>query len=144
MAKQQTHDASDREDKIVMGSEKSFGIVFAVVFMIVALWPLMGGGAIRLWAVAVAAVFLGLGYLYPRALRPLNILWFKFGLLLGRIMTPIVMGFLFVVTFIPIGLMVRGIAKKDLLRLKMEPDSQSYWIKRTPPGPEPETMENQF
>ncbi|MEM1045377.1 MAG: SxtJ family membrane protein [Pseudomonadota bacterium] len=144
MAKPQTHDASDREDKIVMGSEKSFGIVFAVVFMIVALWPLWGGGAVRLWAVAIAATFLILGFVFPRALRPLNILWFKFGLLLGRIMTPIVMGFLFLVTFIPIGLILRGIAKKDLLRLKMEPESTSYWIKRTPPGPEPDTMENQF
>lgn len=144
MATGQTHETSAHNDDIKMGSERSFGIVFGVVFLLIALFPLWKGGDVRLWALAVSAVFVALAFIYPKILSPLNKLWFKFGLLLGKIMTPIVMGFLFVVTFVPMGLIVRFIAKKDLLRLKLEPASDSYWIKRDPPGPEPSTMERQF
>ena len=144
MASGQTHETSAHNDEIKMGSERSFGIVFGVVFLIIALLPLWKGADIRLWALAVGAVFGVLAFIYPSILRPLNILWFKFGLLLGKIMTPIVMGILFFGTFLPMGLIVRGLMKKDLLRLKLEPDSDSYWIKRDPPGPDPSTMKQQF
>lgn len=144
MASGQTHETSGHNDDIKMGSERGFGIVFGVVFLIIALFPLWRGGEIRLWAAGISAVFFALAFIYPSAMRPLNVLWFKFGLLLGKIMTPIVMGFLFFVTFVPMGFIVRFIAKKDLLRLKLEPDSASYWIKRDPPGPEPSSMKNQF
>ena len=144
MAKGQTHETTAHNDDIKMGSERGFGIVFGVVFLIIALWPLWKGGEVRLWAIGVGAVFLVLAFVYPVILRPLNRVWFKFGLLLGKIMTPIVMGFLFLVTFVPMAFIVRVIAKKDLLRLKLEPESASYWIQRTPPGPEPSSMKNQF
>ena len=144
MAKGQTHETSAHNADIKMGSERGFGIVFGVVFLIIALLPLWKGADIRLWALGVSAVFFAVAFIFPRILRPLNLLWFKFGLLLGKIMTPIVMGFLFIVTFVPMGLIVRYIAKKDLLRLKLEPDSESYWIKRDPPGPEPASMKFQF
>lgn len=144
MAKAQTHESSDREEKIKMGSEKGFGIVFGVVFLIIALWPLLHGNDVRIWSIVISAIFFGLAFTIPHVMRPLNIVWFKFGMLLAIIMTPIVMGLLYVVTFIPIGLIMQYIARKDLLRLKLDPGADSYWIKRSPPGPEPETMKNQF
>lgn len=138
------HEAMDRADQVKMGSERGFGLVFAAVFAIVGLWPLFSGGPIRWWAMAVAAVFLVLAFVLPAILRPLNVVWFRFGMVLSRIMTPVVMGVLFVVTFVPMGVIMRTIGGKDLLRLKLEPDTRSYWIRRDPPGPEPQSMKNQF
>ena len=90
--------------EVKMGSERGFGIVFAIVFLIIALFPLLGDGGVRLWSVGVAAVFGGLAFLAPKVLTPLNRLWFKFGMLLSRIVSPIVMGILFFVTVTPTGL----------------------------------------
>jgi len=133
---------TDGFTKIQMGSERGFGLVMAVVFAIVGLLPLIGGGGLRLWALAVGLVFLGLALLYPRALRRLNILWFKFGLLLGRIVTPVVMTVLFVVTVVPTGLIMRALGK-DGLRLKRQ-GGNSHWITRPEPGPKKGSMRDQF
>ena len=139
-----THEAGGHSGDVKMGSERGFGIVFCVVFLVIGLFPLISGNQVRWWSIAIAAVFLVLAYVRPSLLRPLNVLWFKFGMLLSKIMTPIVMGLLFVITFVPMGLIVRYIARADLLRLKLDPEADSYWIRRTPPGPEPSSMKNQF
>jgi hypothetical protein len=144
LAKGRTHESTDHRDQVKMGSERSFGIVFATVFLVVALWPLTGGNPVRWWSLGLSAVFVLLAFAWPVVLRPLNVVWFKFGMLLSKIMTPLVMGLLFVVTFVPMGLIARYVARADLLRLKLEPDSDSYWIRRSPPGPDPSTMKNQF
>ena len=139
----QMHEDFDRHGDVKVGSERGFGVVFAVVFAVVALWPLMDGAPVRLWAAVVAAVFLGLGFLVPRALRPLNLLWFRFGMVLYKVVNPLVMALLFFTTVMPIGLLMRLVGK-DPLRLRPDPEADSYWIERDPAGPEPETMKNQF
>lgn len=137
------HEDLTRQDDIKVGSERGFGIVFAVVFLIVGLWPLLDGSTPRWWAMAIAATFLAAGYLFPVLLRPLNIVWFKIGMLMFKVVNPLTMALLFVTTIIPIGLLMRAFGK-DVLRLKLEPDTQSYWIERDPPGPAPESMKDQF
>lgn len=137
------HEDYGRDDDVTMGSEKGFGIVFAVVFAIIAVFPLLGGGTVLVWAVAVAGVFLVCGFFAPAVLRPLNKLWFKFGLLLHKIISPVIMGLLFFVTVTPIALIMR-VAGKDPLRLKLDANATTYWIERDPPGPEPDSMKNQF
>jgi hypothetical protein len=138
-------------DDVKMGSERSFGLVFAFVFTVVGLWPTfriatlpaVSLGSARLWALAVAAIFLLAAFAAPSILRPLNTLWFKFGLLLGRVMNPLVMGVIFFLVFVPFGLVMR-LFGKDLLRLRLDREAPSYWIRRTPPGPAPGTMRNQY
>mgnify|MGYP001806346441 CR=1 FL=1 len=125
------------------GSERSFGIVFAVVFAIVGSWPLKDGGDIRPWALALAIVFLIAALAAPRVLKPLNLLWFRFGLLPHKIMTPLIMGLLFFLTVTPVGLLMRATGK-DPMRLRRDPAAASYWIVRDPPGPRPDSMKNQF
>ena len=132
-----------RDEDVKVGSERSFGLVFAAVFAIIGLWPLVGGEIVRFWALGVAGGFLAVGLVYPRALRPLNLIWFRFGLLLHKIVNPLIMGLLFYVTIMPIGLIMRALGK-DPLHRRFDPDADSYWVQRTPPGPAPETMKNQF
>ena len=128
---------------VKMGSERGFGIVFAIVFLIIALFPLLGDGGVRLWSVGVAAVFGGLAFLAPKFLAPLNRLWFRFGMLLSRIVSPIVMGILFFVTVTPTGLIMRA-RGKDLLRQKLDPDAETYWIEVDPEMAAQSSMKNQF
>jgi hypothetical protein len=129
--------------KVEMGSDRSFGLVFAVVFAIVALLPLKSGGEVRVWAAAVAAAFLLVSFTYPKALKPLNKAWFLVGLALHHVVTPVVMGLLFFVTVTPMALVMRA-AGKDPLRLKRDDAAASYWIMREPPGPAPDSMRRQF
>lgn len=113
-----------------MGSERSFGIVFAIVFAIIALWPLVfHGGGIRLWAAAIAVAFLVIGFAAPHLLKPLNRLWFLFGLLLSKIISPIVMGIIFFVTVTPIGL-IRRMKNPDPLNQNFDSAAESYWLVR--------------
>lgn len=137
------HENLNRREDIKAGSERGFGIVFAVVFVIVGCWPLLDGLMPRWWAIAIAAAFLIAGYLFPVVLRPLNIVWFKIGMLMYKVVNPLTMALLFVTTIIPTGLLMR-VFGKDPLRLKIDRDAASYWIERDPPGPEPESMKNQF
>lgn len=137
------HEDLRREHEVKRSNERSFGIVFAVVFAVVGLWPLLSGKVPRGWALGLAAVFLLLGLFWQAPLRPLNRLWLRFGLLLHAVVNPLIMALLFYVTVVPVGLLMRLLGK-DLLRLKRDSKISSYWIMRTPPGPAPETMTNQF
>ena len=126
-------------DDVKISSNRSFGIVFFVVFLIIALFPLINDGNIRLWSLFVSLAFLVLGLLNSKFLSPLNKIWFKFGLFLGKIISPIVMGLIFFIVVTPIGILMR-ILKKDLLNLKMN-NNKSYWIEKS--GPKSK-MRNQF
>lgn len=124
-------------------SDRSFGVVFTIVFLIVALWPLPAGGAVRLWALAIAALFALASLLRPRTLAPLNRAWTRLGLLMHRVVNPIVLGLIFAITIVPTGLVFR-LLRKDPLRLRRDPAADSYWIRREPPGPAPKSMQRQF
>ena len=126
-------------NKIKVGSNKSFGIVFFIFFLIVALYPLVNEESIRIWAVILSVIFLILGLINSRALTPLNILWFKFGILLGKIISPIVMGLVFFLVVTPTGIIMR-LLKKDLLKLKKN-KLNTYWINRSESKSD---MKNQF
>ena len=125
--------------KIKVGSNKSFGIVFCVFFLIVSLYPLINGENIRLWSLFLSVIFLILGLLNSRILTPLNILWFKFGIFLGTFVSPIVMGLVFFLVVTPTGLIMR-MFKKDLLKLKKN-ELNTYWINRSESKSD---MKNQF
>lgn len=137
------HEDLTREEHVEGSSDRSFGIVFAAVFLIIAAWPLWSGGRLRWWSVAVAAAFAVVAVVAPQLLAWPNRLWLKFGLLLGRIVSPIALGILFYVVFMPIGLLMRALGK-DPLRLKRDEAAATYWIRREPPGPPPTSMTNQF
>ena len=126
-------------DDIKISSNKSFGIVFFIVFFLIALYPLLNGQEIRLWALIISAVFLILGLLKSKLLTPLNKLWFRFGIFLGKIISPIIMGFIFFLVVTPIGLIMRLLGK-DVLNLKYNKE-RSYWIEKD--GPKSK-MKNQF
>ena len=111
-----------------ISSNKSFGILFCVVFAIVALWPIMKGGSLRIWPIPISLIFLTLGLLNSKLLNPLNLAWIKFGELLGKIIAPIIMAIIYFIIVTPIGLFMRLIGK-DLLNIKFTKDN-SYWIKR--------------
>ncbi len=140
---QMTHESFSHNETLLPGSERSFGIVMAIVLALIALVNYWHDGRIWLWMAGIAAVFLTAAFVLPAALKPLNWIWFRFGLLLHAVVNPIVLGFMFYLTILPTGLVMRALGK-DLLRLKREPDSDSYWIVRQPPGPAPETMKDQF
>jgi hypothetical protein len=122
------------------GSEKSFGVVFSVVFLIVALYPLTSSEDFRVWALAVSAIFLLLAYITPKALSLPNRLWFKFGILIGSIVAPIVMTLVYYITIFPTGLVMRLLGK-DLLKQELDKNAKSYWIERSEPMG---SMKNQF
>jgi hypothetical protein len=138
-----THEDFSRQEEITPSSDRSFGLVIASVLLIVAFWPLVHAEPVRWWGLGMAAVFAVLALLWTAALAPLNKLWTKLGLLLYRIVSPIVLGLLFYLTVTPIALLMRLLGK-DPLRLRRDPDGASYWIIRTSPGPAPESMKNQF
>jgi hypothetical protein len=143
MAIQQTHESYSRDESNVPGSERSFGFVMAVAFALLAALNLWHAGRVWPWTGGVAISFFVTAWLYPRVLRPFNWIWFKFGLLLHKIVSPLIMAILFYVTILPIGLILRALGK-DMLRLRREPARNSYWLDRRPPGPLPETMKDQF
>lgn len=128
---------------IEVGSNRSFGLVFFAVFLLIGLYPLLGGAPVRLWSLIIAGVFLFFAFFFSSVLKPLNILWFRFGMLLSKVVNPIVMFVIYALTIVPFGLGARVLGK-DLLRIKLDSDQESYWIKRDPPGPEPESLKNQF
>ena len=130
--------------EVEMGSEKSFGLVFAVVFAIIALWPtVFHGNSPRIWALIVAAIFLVLAFVAPQVLKPLNKLWFKFGMLLSKIMAPIVMGIIFFITVTPIGL-IRRMKNPDPLNQKFDAEADTYWIARDEEMAKQTSMRKQF
>ena len=139
----QLHEDIRREHEVVASSDRNFGLTFAGFFAILAglgfwrggeRWPYWLGAAV---AVALAALAL------PKLLAPFNKAWTKLGLLLFKVVSPVVMVILYATTIVPIGLIRRALGS-DSLRLRFEPDAPSYWIPRDPPGPAPESMKNQF
>lgn len=123
-------------------SNRSFGLVFCGFFALVAVFPLLSGGSVRNWSAIVSAFFAVAAFLFPSALAPLNRLWMRFGALLHRIVSPIVLAVLFFVVITPFGVVMRILGKVPL-KLRYEP-VQTYWIDRDPPGPKPESLNNQF
>ena len=126
-------------DDIKISSNRSFGIVFFVVFLLIAFYPFMYGGEVRIWSVLISLIFLILGLFNSKFLTPLNKLWFRFGIILGKIISPIVMGIIFFLVVTPTGFIMRLLGK-DVLNLKYS-DHKSYWIEKT--GPKSK-MKNQF
>ena len=139
------HEDFTRKETVQGSSDRSFGFVMAAFFALLALFPLLHGplSSIRWWALVVAAAFLALALLWPAPLRPLNRAWLKLGLLLSKIVSPIVMMVLFYATVTPIGVLMRWTGK-DPLRLRRDATATSYWIPREPPGPAPNSMKQQF
>ena len=125
--------------EIKISSNRSFGIVFFVVFLLVALYPLLEGSDLRIWSLIISFIFFALGLINSNLLTPLNKLWFKFGLFLGNFISPIVMGIVFFFVVTPIGIMMR-ISGKDLLNLKKK-NKKTHWIEKT--GTKSK-MKNQF
>ncbi len=124
-------------------TDRSFGIVFAIMFVVIALWPLARHGGVRIWAFCVAGAFLAAAFSRPSVLHPLNRVWTAFALLLNRIVAPVAMGAMFFLVITPVAV-IRRLLGKDPLRLRADPDASTYWIPRPPRGQEQGTMENQF
>src|SRR5436190_5957022 len=121
------------------GSERAFGLVFAGVFLLVALWPLLDRASPRLWAFAVSAVFALCAWLAPQVLAPLNRFWFRFGELLHRIVSPIALGVIFFGVITPYAVVMRLFGRDELL-LRKGSARPSYWVRREPPGPPPDSF----
>ncbi len=124
---------------VKISSNRSFGVVFFVVFLLIALYPVINNEEIRVWSLIVSLIFLVLGLLNSKILNPLNQIWFKFGVLLGRIISPFIMAIIFFFVVTPIGLIMRTLGK-DILNLRYN-TKKTYWIEKT--GPKSK-MKNQF
>ena len=115
-------------EDIKLGSNRSFGIVFFIVFLLISLYPLLNNEHIKIWSLIISLIFLALGLLNSKFLTPLNKIWFKFGLFLGKLISPLIMGIIFFLIVTPIGLLMRMLGK-DLLNLKFN-SKKSYWIEK--------------
>lgn len=138
-----SHEDLTREHRVDGSSDRSFGIVFAVVFVAIGTWPILSAAAPRWWAFTIAALIGLIALLRPALLAWFNRQWGRFGILLGRIVSPIALGLLFYGVLTPVGILVR-LAGKDPLRLRRDTAAGSYWRPRVPPGPPPDSMTNQF
>ena len=116
------------QQKIKLPSNRNFGIVFSIVFLIIALWPLLSQNDIRIWSLIIAGIFLVLGLINSKLLLPLNKIWFKFGIFLGNFIAPIVMGIIYFMVVTPTGLIMKMLGK-DLLNLKKN-NKDTYWIEK--------------
>ena len=126
-------------DDIEIGSNRSFGIVFFIVFLVIAIYPLINNGELRLWSLIISLIFLFLGLVNSKILNPLNKIWFRFGIFLGKVISPLIMGIIFFLVVTPIGILMR-LLNKDLLNLKFK-NTGSYWIEKTE---QKSKMKNQF
>lgn len=141
--KLETHEHLAVNTDIKGSSNRAFGVVFVVVFLIVGFWPLLEDQAPRIWALIIATSLSIFAVFFPSLLAPFNLIWMKFGLLLHRIVNPIVMGLIFFLTVMPTGLIMRAL-RKDPLSVKLDKSLKTYWIVRNPPGPEAGSMNDQF
>ena len=139
----QTHEDLSRAQTVKKSSDRFFGLTFFAVCLIIALWPLLSRGSIQPIALGLALAFLAVSLIVPKWLAPLNRLWLKFGELLHRITSPIILGIMFFGVITPVGWLMRR-AGKDLLRMKFDREAPSYWIKREPPGPDKTSLKRQF
>ena len=138
-----THEDLRRTQEIEGSSDRGFGLVFTVVFVIIACWPLIHGESPRWWSFGVAGVLAAIAVFRPTVLACPNALWTKFGVFLGNVVGPIAVGMLFYGVVTPLGVVMR-LTGKDPLRLKLDRGADSYWVLREPPGPPPKSMKNQF
>ena len=139
-----THEDVTRAHTVTVGSDRSFGLVFTAFCAIVGGVQLWHGSSTAGWGwMLAAAVFAAFSLVYSRALLPLNILWFRFGMLLHRIVSPVILGIMFFAVFTPIGWIMR-LAGKRPLNLAYDEQAESYWIHRRPPGPPPGSFDRQF
>ncbi len=137
------HESAGHDEEIVPGSNRSFGLIVGGILFAIGAYQYYRGYSLAPWFAAPGGVLIVLGLVWPSILAYPNLLWTKLGILLGRIVTPIVMFLVYAVTVVPIGLMMR-VSGKNLLTLKADQTSESYWIERTPPGPPPESLKDQF
>ena len=128
-----------KQTSIEISSNKSFGIVFFVVFLLIGIYPILNDNNLRLWSLILSIIFLILGIMNSKILTPLNLIWFKFGILLGKIVSPLIMSIIFFFVVTPIGFFMR-LLKKDLLNLKLN-NAKTYWIEKSDPKSK---MKNQF
>lgn len=144
MAKSGTgHEDLSRNEEIKVGADRTFGFVFAAFCAIVAGFMLWEGRPAFWGWIGTASVFAVLATFLSGALHPLNVLWFKFGMLLHHIINPVVLGLMYFLVFTPTGLWMRMVGKRPL-NLRFEPGAKSYWVHRQPPGPPPDSYNNQF
>lgn len=137
------HETLQRDEAVPLSSNRFFGLLFVVVFLLVGLLPLFSHGSIRLWSLVVSGAFLLVALIAPSALAPLNRLWMRFGMLLHKIVSPLVLGIMFFGVITPMGIVMR-LMGKDLLRLSADPNAPTYWVRRTPPGPAADSFKHQF
>jgi predicted membrane metal-binding protein len=137
------HENLKRDEPGLGSSDRNFGFVFAAVFLLIGAAPLLLQGRIRWWALPVSALFAIVAATAPALLAPLNRLWARFGALLHRVVSPVVLGVMFFGVLTPMGAVMRALGK-DLLRLRLDRSASTYWIERTPPGPPPESFVDQF
>ena len=124
---------------IKIGSNRNFGVVFFVVFLLIGLWPILKGNEIRIWSIVISLIFLILGILYSKILTPFNKVWFRFGIFLGNFISPIIMGIVFFLVVTPTGLIMK-LFRKDLINLRKN-NSSTYWIEKKDIK---SSMKNQF
>ncbi|MER2520244.1 MAG: SxtJ family membrane protein [Bdellovibrionales bacterium] len=124
-------------------SEREFGLVFCIFFLIVALFPLLHEGSPRLWALGASGTFAALALIKPHTLKPLNLVWDKIGACLHIVTSNVALLILFYGIVTPTGLAMRLFGKNPM-RLKFDREARTYWMLRTPPGPNSETLKNQF
>ncbi len=138
-----THESHARDETVKGPSDRSFAYTFAALFALIGIVPVFFGHGWRWWALAASALLLAIGYWRAHWLAPFNRAWLKLGLILHRVVSPIVLGIVFFLVLTPTAFLVR-LAGKDLLRLKHDARAASYWIPRVPRGPDSETMRHQF
>ena len=138
-----THERLGSDEAVHGSSDRSFGLVFAAIFALIGLWPLVHWRSPRWWSVVLGGAFLVAALGNLRILAPLHRLWLRLGLLLHAVVQPVIMTLLFYTTVTPIALVFRLLGK-DPLRLRLEKDATTYWLDRRPPGPAPDTMSRQF
>ena len=139
----QTHETTSRFRRIEISSERKFGVVFGAIFGVFGIWPSLHHHAPKWGLIGISGLFFAAALLFPRSLRLFNRAWFRLGLFLNRIVSPIVMGGLFFGAVVPVGWYLRKTGK-DLLSLKLDRYAATYWIERNPPGPAPGSLTKQF
>ncbi len=138
-----SHESLERSDVIEGSSNRTLGLVFGAVFLLVGLYPWVFGRPVRLWSLGVAAAFALIALALPSVLGPLNKIWTRFGLLLHKVTSPIVLGIMFFLVVTPTALLMRVLGK-DVLKLRRDAGAPTYWVDRQPPGPKPDSLPNQF
>ncbi len=138
-----SHESLERSDVIEGSSNRTLGLVFGAVFLLVGLYPWVFGRPVRLWSLGVAAAFALIALALPSVLGPLNKIWTRFGLLLHKVTSPIVLGIMFFLVVTPTALLMRALGK-DVLKLRRDAGAPTYWVDRQPPGPKPDSLPNQF